>query len=415
MRFRFSGLTNRKAVDCHSYSDGPTIEHPGLYTDRARSAIDIGPFRAYSALFAGQGGQRRTVQTDPFAVVAEAAPQFSEAQARDIARDHWGLDVAVRPLVSERDQNFRLVCQDGARYVLKIANVAERPEVTGFQVEALLHIADRVRAMRIPVSAPEVLPTTQGDTTVRLESAQGEHTVRVVTFLAGVPLGDRPASPRLARNMGEYLAHLGLALKGFDHPGSGQSLLWDIQEAPRLRDLLPFVAYPAAADAVAAALDDFERFALPVLASLRSQVVHSDMNPDNLLVATDDADAVAGIIDFGDMLLAPLVADVAIACSYLRVASGDPLRLIAEFVAAYHRIVPLTMAELDVLFDLIQTRLCASIAILDWRGATRRGDDPYLARRTTGEGSAHHFLESLRAVSREHARRVFGQACAPAG
>ena len=354
------------------------------------------------------------MQADPFAVVAEAAPQFSEVEAIEIARDRWGLDAAAAPLVSERDQNFRLSCRDGAEYVLKIANAAEDPQVTEFQVEALLYIAERSAADRIRLAVPEILPTTGGEPTIRLESGQGSHTARVVTFLPGVPLGERTASPRLARNMGAYLANLGRTLAGFAHPASAQSLLWDIQQALRLRDLVGYVAYPAAAAAVSDALNDFERFAMPVLPSLRSQVIHSDMNPDNVLVSADDPDTVAGIIDFGDMIFAPLVADVAIACSYLRVADGDPLRLIAEFVAGYHRNVPLTTSELDVLFELIQARLSASITILDWRSSTRPGEDPYLARRSTGEGSAHHFLERLREIPRQHARQLFKQVCAAA-
>ena len=352
---------------------------------------------------------------DPFAVVAEAAPEFSDAEAIRLARDYWGLEARVRPLVSERDQNFRLSCQDGNEYVLKIANAAEPPAVTEFQVAALLHIAATVNAEGIPVAAPQVLRTLDGASTVTLESGQGVHTTRVVSFLKGAPLGERIASATLARNMGRYLANLGLALKGFRHAASGQSLLWDLQQALALRDLVRYVAEPAAAQAVNDALDDFERFALPVLPSLRAQVIHSDMNPDNLLVDAEDPDVVAGIIDFGDMLHAPLVADVAIASAYLRPASGDPVALIAEFVAGYHGVVALETVELEILFELIQARVCASIAILDWRGATRDGNDPYLAGHSTGEGSAHHFLQRLREVPRTHARQVFTQVCASAG
>jgi Ser/Thr protein kinase RdoA (MazF antagonist) len=351
------------------------------------------------------------MQGDPFAVVAEVAPPFSEAAATRIARDHWGLAASASRLVSERDQNFRLTCPDGAAYVLKIANAAEPVPVTLFQVAALQHIA----AADIRLSTPAILPTLAGETTVRLESDQGLHTTRVVTFLPGKPLGERIPSERLARDMGACLADLGRALAGFDHAGSSHSLLWDMQQSLRLRELIPYVASREAAQAVSDALGDFERFALPVLPTLRSQVIHSDMNPDNLLVDPDDSDVVSGVIDFGDMLRAPLIADVAIACAYLRPRGGDPLHLIAEFVAGYHRTVPLENAELDILFELIQARVSASITILDWRAATRQGDDPYLAGRTTGEGSPHHFLGRLRAVPRERAREVLRQVAGPAG
>jgi Ser/Thr protein kinase RdoA (MazF antagonist) len=53
---------------------------------------------------------------------------------------------------------------------------------------------------------------------------------------------------------------------------------------------------------------------------LRAQVIHSDANPENVLVAGKRL----GFIDFGDAIKAPLVFDVAIAASYMRVFDGDP-------------------------------------------------------------------------------------------
>jgi Ser/Thr protein kinase RdoA (MazF antagonist) len=236
-----------------------------------------------------------------------------------------------------------------------------------------------------------------------------------VSFLPGTPLGDNLPSPGLARNMGAYLANLGLALDGFSHPGSGHSLMWDIQQALKLRDLVGFVRAPESGGAVRAALDEFERHVLPVLPGLRRQVIHSDMNPDNVLLDRQARDSVVGVIDFGDMLEAPLVADVAIAGSYLRPSAGDPLSLIAELLAGYHGVRPLEGREIDVLFELVQARICASITILDWRAATREDDDPYLAERKDGVGSAELFLLALREVPREHARQVFRQVCASVG
>ncbi|MDP6993812.1 MAG: hypothetical protein QGF87_05605, partial [Woeseiaceae bacterium] len=109
---------------------------------------------------------------------------------------------------------------------------------------------------------------------------------------------------------------------------------------------------------------------------------------------------------------APLIADLAIACSYLRVADGDPLALIAEMIAGYHAVTPLARAETDVLFELIQARLAASITILEWRSSLRGDDDPYLAKLDSGERSAGYFLLRLREVPREHAIQVFRQVCA---
>ncbi len=353
-------------------------------------------------------------ETDPLAVIAEDAPKFSDKAAVDIVRANYGLEVSVRTLISERDQNFRLTATDGQEYVLKIANSAEAPEVTDFQIQALLHIAERRQELDLPVNVPGILRTIDGATSIELASDGGTHVGRIVTFLEGAPLAGHVPSPMLAHNLGTCLAHLGRALQSFSHPGSRQSLLWDLQQALNLRQLIPYVAESGMAEAVADALDDFEQHAAGSLSGMRSQVIHSDLNPDNVLIDPADSDAVVGVIDFGDMLDAPLIADVAIACSYLRVPRGNPLGLIAEFIAGYHEVTPLLHEEIDILHELVQARLSASISILDWRATMRGGDYPYLAGHSHGEGSAGHFLIRLREIPRDNARQVFRQVCASA-
>ena len=259
-----------------------------------------------------------------------------------------------------------------------------------------------------------LVPTLDGEFSITLELAGQTHVARLVTFLDGVPLATDTPSPPLARSAGVCLANLGKALRGFEHPGSTHSLLWDIQQALNLRRLIEFIRDPDVARAVDHTLSDFERFAAPVMPGLRAQVIHSDLNPDNLLVNPDNSDEVAGVIDFGDMLHAPLVADVAIGCSYLRVADGNPLSLISEFMVGYHGVTPLEHAEIDILFELIHARLAASICILEWRLSSRGSDDPYLANLESGERSAGQFLRRLREIPREHAIQVFRQVCASA-
>jgi Ser/Thr protein kinase RdoA (MazF antagonist) len=351
-------------------------------------------------------------EKDPLAAIAEETPAFADDQAVAVALDCYGLQVSVRSLVSERDQNFHLLSSDGGEYVLKIANLSESREVTDFQIKALVHIAQQVKRREMPIRTPVIINTVDGASHVLMNGAGGEHVARVVSYLDGMPLGSRVPSERLCRNMGAYLAHLGAALRDFSHAGSEQSLLWDVQQALHLRDLLEFIPTDSVRRDVANALNDFEEFALPEFPLLRRQVIHNDFNPDNILTNATDPDVVAGVIDFGDMLLAPLVADVAIGASYARPRNGDLLALIAEFLRGYHRVTPLDRREVDMLFELIKARLCASIAILYWRASFRDPGDPYLEKLLNAESFAEHYLAQLANVPRENARQVFRQVCA---
>jgi Ser/Thr protein kinase RdoA (MazF antagonist) len=351
-------------------------------------------------------------QADPFAVIETETPRLEDGEVLRIVREHYGLEARLKPLLSERDQNFHLRCSDGRQFVLKIANAAEDPLATDFQIRALLHLESYLANHDCPINVPRIQRTVDGSTQLLVTSGGEQHVTRVVTFLEGIPLGDTPASPLLCRRLGAYLAHLGRALHDFDHPDSGHGLLWDMQQALALRRILEHVPAVDLRPAVAQTLDDFEAHALPHFSELRSQVIHSDFNPENVLIDADDSSSVAGVIDFGDILKAPLIVEVAIGASYLRCTEGNPLAKIAEFLAGYHSITPLAVPEIDLLFDLIKTRLAATIAILSWRATLRGADDPYLAGAVASEGGAAEFLKVLLEIPRDNARQTFRQICA---
>lgn len=367
----------------------------------------------HTAAFSGSGAQA-VPGTDPFAVIETETPKLTDDEVLQIAQEHYGLVGQLEPLVSERDQNFRLRAADGRKFVLKIANSAEDPLATDFQVQALLHLESYLAAHDCPLAVPRIIRTLDDRPSISITSAGNEHVVRVVTYLDGKPLGVTPASPLLCRRLGACLAHLGRALRDFEHPGSEHGLLWDMQQALALRKILKHVPDPPLQQAIAQTLDEFENRALPRFGELRCQVIHSDLNPDNVLVDEDDPERVAGVIDFGDMLKAPLVVDVAIGASYLRTLEGNPLSRIAEFLSAYHSVTPLELTEIDLLFDLIKTRLAATITILSWRATLRGSDDAYLAGAVASESSAANYLKILLELPRESAQQAFRQVCASA-
>jgi hydroxylysine kinase len=215
-----------------------------------------------------------------------------------------------------------------------------------------------------------------------------------------------------ARNMGAYLARLGRALDDFSHPGADQILLWDMKQASSLRKILHHINDPLLRELATKTLDDFEANALPVFASLRSQVIHNDMNPDNVLLKERGGSEIAGVIDFGDMLLSPLIVDVAVAAAYLRSMTGNPLTHIVEFIAGYHSETPLLRTEIDILHDLINTRLMTTVSILAWRASLRGSDDAYLRAYAQGESSAGLFLQTMSEIPRDNAAKIYSEVCA---
>lgn len=332
--------------------------------------------------------QSKSTQTQIQQMLTTTPPAFSRDEAVQIAAQCFGIEAEATPLVSERDQNFKLRADDGDHFTLKIANHAEQLEVVDFQNRALLHVADRDASLPLP----RVIPTRQQQLYDIVEKNGNSHIVRVLSWLDGGVLHESTIDTALAIKLGELLASLGAALKDFDHPGSNPPLLWDMKRAAGLRDLLIHIDEAGLRQLITETLDQFETSCKPVLNGLRTQVIHNDMNRGNVLLDKTDSTRITGIIDFGDMVKSPLIIDLAIAASYQLQEGNDPLAGVLPLIAGYHRVTPLQPLELKILTDLIRTRLITSLLISSCRVKLFPENAEYLM---TSHDSARRFLTQL--------------------
>lgn len=343
---------------------------------------------------------------DPFRVLATPVPDVDEATAASVLAEHYDLDGDIRALDSERDRNF-LLSADAGRYVLKFANAAEDPAVTDFQCRALVHVERSSSALPVP----RVIRTLGGE--LHLEHRTDEnisHQVRLLTYLDGVPMRPAESGTDAAAMLGTCLAALSVALAGFEHPASDHALAWDLKQAASLSDLLPLIDDAELRSLCRQRINAFRDNVEPELANLRWQVIHNDMNPGNVLVDPDDPDRITGIIDFGDMLRSPMIADVAIACAYLLRAGDDPFAEARRFVAAYSAARPLLAGEIEQLFDLILMRSAMTILISRWRAERYPDNRAYILR---SEPLARTMLANASRCRRTDTTKQFMIACQP--
>jgi hydroxylysine kinase len=162
-----------------------------------------------------------------------------------------------------------------------------------------------------------------------------------MSFLHGRSMVASTASFGMRSAIGETLAKLDAGLSGFDHPASGHNLLWNAADALRARDLVRLVDDPIKRRLAETTFDAYEKYAAPVMPSLRKQVIHNDFNLHNLLF--DDAlepkisgIMISGIIDFGDIIMAPLVSEVSTALAYQDFEQEKPLTVVSDIMRAYH-------------------------------------------------------------------------------
>ena len=332
-------------------------------------------------------------------------PALTEDEAGDLLESRFGLQGALSPLPSERDQNFRVVTERG-EFVLKIAGAAEPAGHLAMQHAALAWLAEH--APDLPV--PRLVPARSGESLISVRGSNGlEHGVRVLTYLPGRPLATvRPRTSRLLQDLGGRLATMDRALGGFRHAGARREFVWDLGRAPEVIAEQRGAVPPHRQPTIDRVLSAWQQAVAPVAAGLRRQVIYNDANDHNVLVESDGSrQRVGGFVDFGDLLESYLIADPAIAVAYATLGSRRPLAAAAAVVRGYHAVVPLSDEELDALVPLALARLAVSVCL----SAARRREAPDNAYLAISEGPAWEALERLTATHHRFARNVLRAAC----
>jgi 4-aminobutyrate aminotransferase-like enzyme/Ser/Thr protein kinase RdoA (MazF antagonist) len=289
-------------------------------------------------------------------------PSFAAAEAERIAVGTFGISGIAEPLVSERDQNFRIRTADGDAFVLKIMNAAEDPGVAEMQTLALLHVA--TTDPTLPVM--RLVPGLDGEVQSRVIDHRGRpHVLRMVTAMPGRTI--EPSDLRLGSlpGFGATSARLGRALRGFFHPAADHALLWNIRNALDLRPLALHVEDVRRRAIVEGVLDRFEEFVNPVFRQLRAQVIHNDLTSDNTLF--DEDQRVSGLLDFGDMAHTALVCDLVSTVEALMGERPDPFETLEATAAGFASVTPLDDDEVALLPDLLLTRWTTTAVISAWR------------------------------------------------
>jgi len=339
-------------------------------------------------------------------------PRFSREEAADIALRLFGVRGDLSPLPADRDQNFRLVPDDGEAFVLKIFQRDEDPAVLECQDEVM----ERLAQARLPYRFPRVLPTVTGvrtgevTATAEPDAAPVRHLVRMVEWVPGVPLARADSRTlEMEAEIGRLMGAMDRVLAGYDHPAAHRDFEWDLRRAGQVVDL--WVGEVGSAQRLVLPFRELFRSRVePVADRLPTSVIHGDGNDHNILVGRRPGSAdhqVVGLVDFGDLIRSWRVAEPAVAAAYALLDREDPLGSAARVAKGYHQELPLTAEELTVFFPLATMRLCVSV-VQSARRAKERPEDPYLR---VSEAPAWRALRYLSEVEPDRAEEVLRRAC----
>jgi 4-aminobutyrate aminotransferase-like enzyme/Ser/Thr protein kinase RdoA (MazF antagonist) len=326
-------------------------------------------------------------------------PTIGLEEAGAIASDAFGLQGRLTPLAGERDRNFLLETGDGGRYVVKVTSPQEPDTQLAFETRILEWLGG--------APTPPVVRSLQGEVIVRRPGAGGPWRVRVLRWIPGRTYAEvRPHAPTLLAEVGRSTAELAIRLAAFPDPVPPRAgFIWALEEAGAIMEAALELHPPERRALVAGCLAAY-REAQPTFAGLPTQLIHGDLNDHNVLVSEDGH--IHGILDLGDAHPAPAVFDLAVAAAYALLGQPDPVEAAAHVTAGYHRVRPLSEAEIALVLPLARARLGASVSIA---AARRRGSAEFDAYLLVSEAPAWAALQALAGVHPRFAEGMLRKAC----
>lgn len=201
--------------------------------------------------------------------------------------------------------------------------------------------------------------------------------------------------------MGRCLARLDTALGTLTAPLPPRNTNWDITEIAGLTTQLREPGRPTRRQQLwASVLEEFALAALPRVARLPNQLIHNDLNPSNYLV-DPDGNRVSGIFDFGDVIRAPRVVDLAVAAAYLLDPSDATAMVagLASVVAGYHDQSPLGEEEITLVPHIVLARYAQALILNTARAESATEDPRYVAYVLRNSARSDACLSAVRAVT----------------
>ena len=259
----------------------------------------------------------------------------------------------IKPLhgdINYSNKKFIITDNIGTKYILNI--FPDKQEWILAEEESIL--LDKI-GQRLSFKVPQNIKLPDGNMFFEYEKDKA----KLLAYIEGNFIADASHSEELLFSLGEKIAELNLSLQSIESPiFSSRILFWDIQNTHLSLPKIAFIKGSERRKLVQYYIDRFSTFVLPVQHLLRHSIIHGDLNDYNILV---DGESVNGFLDFGDATYSLTVNDLAIALTYMMLNKQNPFEVILPIINGYQKYMSLTKDELELLPDLITSRLCISL------------------------------------------------------
>jgi 4-aminobutyrate aminotransferase-like enzyme len=204
------------------------------------------------------------------------------------------------------------------------------------------------------------------------------------------------------------MGRLNVALGSFYHPAArANDHPWDTANCLRFQPLTKHIVDVSVRKTVNMVFDRYREHVKPRLDATRHQVIHQDGHPGNVLVDPENPEHVVGLIDFGDMVYGPVIADLAVIPDITESSCDSWLDVICHTAIGFDAAFPLQENEVDLLFDVICARNALGATVVAARNALHQ-DQP---RHMDSNTFFTEALDQLLTIGAESASREIRRAC----
>jgi len=307
----------------------------------------------------------------------------------DVLSKNWGIKSKLTRLDGEYDLNFLAISTSKKHLILKVMRENCPEWLVKSQIAAMQHIE---KIANLPTT-PRVFLSLDGQSCIEVADKTGNSRyVWTLEYIPGKCLAKlRSKPPSLIKEIGEALGATTKALSNYKNKKLDRNFKWNLLQSGWIDDHLTCIKNKKRYELIKNISVNFNR-RLPELKSLKRQVIQNDPNDYNIIISGDydEQKTVSGIIDFGDMCVAPRVCEVAIAGAYIVLDAPSPEKSLVALVSGFNKTCPLTKLEIDMIWDLLLMRLAVSV-INSTMLALEFPNDPYV---TVTQKPAWDFLEN---------------------
>jgi hydroxylysine kinase len=293
-------------------------------------------------------------------------PNFDENILQHCLYENYGITGHFKTLAGERDQNVSVTTQQGQQYIFKISSFDELNESIDLQIQALLYLEKNDPQL----SVPRQIRNQSGQSYSTLISENGHtHLARLLSYVEGIPISEFDHLPLDAiKEVGNITGRVCAGLKSFNHSAASHFMPWDSLNELIFTDELRQNYTPDDFKPLAEGhLMRLKAYTMPKLLALPRQVIHNDGHSGNIMCSPDSPQNVTGVIDFGDLVLGPVVVDLAVCLNSMIDHNSDILGATAAMLEGYQKHTVIPDNQLKLLYDALAVRSILTVQLLYYR------------------------------------------------